>query len=202
MEGAMIRRSHAICEHAVVYMGAKMRGDSTLGPYSKGGGEITNSIIMGYSNKTHEGYLGNSVLGYWCNLGADTNTSNLKNSYSPIKAWSYRNGQFEDTGLQFCGLMMGDHSKSAINTMFNTGTVVGVSCNVFGAGFPPAFIPSFSWGGSQGVTPYRLEKALEVAKAVMARRGLKMDEEEEGILQWVYEDVRIGMNAYSTDIGT
>lgn len=181
-EGAIIHGTHAFCEHSVVNMGAKMRGDSTVGPHSKVGGEIANSVIMGFSNKGHDGYLGNSVIGYWCNLGADTNTSNLKNNYAPVKLWSYRKRGFAPTGQTFCGLMMGDHSKCGINTMFNTGTVVGVSANIFGDGFPRNFIPSFSWGGAAGFVTYKLKDALDVARIVMARRKVQLDDNEIQIL--------------------
>lgn len=185
-EGAMIHGTHAFCEGAVIGMGAKMRGDSTIGPVSKVGGEIANSVIMGYSNKGHDGYLGNSVIGYWCNLGADTNTSNLKNNYTEVKLWNYRKGSFARTGTIFCGLMMGDHSKCGINTMFNTGTVVGVSANIFGAGYPRNFIPSFSWGGSGGLSTFKFEQAMDVAKAVMGRRKLELSEGELDILKAVF----------------
>jgi UDP-N-acetylglucosamine diphosphorylase/glucosamine-1-phosphate N-acetyltransferase len=175
-EGAIIKGPIAICEGAVVNMGAKLRQGTTIGPYSKVGGEISNSVIFGYSNKAHDGFLGNSVLGEWCNLGADTNTSNLKNNYSNVKLYSYATQQLQDTGIQFCGLIMGDHSKASINTMFNTGTVVGIHANVFGSGFPPKYVPSFSWGGSEGFEPYLIEKALEVAAKVMQRRNMKLSE--------------------------
>ncbi|MEL6591487.1 MAG: GlmU family protein [Bacteroidota bacterium] len=186
-EGAVVRGSHAFMANSRINMGAKMRGDTTVGPQSKVGGEVTNSVIMGYSNKGHEGYLGNSVLGYWCNLGADTNTSNLKNNYSNVKVWHHGSGRFRDTGTQFCGLMMGDHSKCGINTMFNTGTMVGVSANIFGSGYPRTYIPSFSWGGAHGYTTYRLNKALETANLVMPRKGMALDEVERQILAHVYE---------------
>ncbi len=185
-EGAIIRGRHAFGAHTQVSMGAKLRGDSAFGPYVKVGGEVGNSVIMGYSNKGHEGYLGNSVLGYWCNLGADTNTSNLKNNYTPIKLWHYPSARFRETGLQFCGLMMGDHSKCGINTMFNTGTVVGVSANIFGSGFPRTFIPSFAWGGAAGFSTFRLEKAYEVAERAMNRRKLTLSEGERQILAQVF----------------
>ena len=152
-------------------MGAKMRGDVTVGPFSKVGGEVSTSVIFGYSNKAHDGFMGCSVLGEWCNLGADTNTSNLKNNYEAIKLWSHSKGGFEDTGLQFCGLMMGDHSKCGINMMFNTGTVIDVSANVFGEGFPRNYIPSFTWGGTAGFTTYQLNKALDTATKVLARKN-------------------------------
>ena len=161
MEGALIRGSFALCEGAIVKMGARIYGPTTVGPFSKVGGEITNSVIMGYSNKVHEGYLGNSVLGEWCNIGAGSNTSNLKNNFTLVKVWNYATGRFEETDLQFCGLMMGDYSRCGINTMFNTGTVVGISSNIYGAGFPGNFIPSFSWGGAAGFETYRVAKAIE-----------------------------------------
>ena len=187
MEGAMIRGPFALCEGATVKMSAKIYGATTIGPYSKVGGEINNSVIFGFSNKGHDGFLGNSVIGEWCNLGADTNTSNLKNDYSPVRVWDYETEGFAKTGLQFCGLMMGDHSKCGINTMFNTGTVVGVSANIFGSGFPRNFIPSFSWGGSAGMTTYKTAKAFEVAKVVMARRDVEFDSMDKAILEYVFE---------------
>ncbi len=189
-ENATIRAPFAMNEHAVVKMSAKIYEGTTIGPYSKVGGEVQNSVIIGYSNKGHDGYLGNSVLGEWCNLGADTNNSNLKNDYSNVKVWNYATGHFENSGLQFCGLMMGDHSKSAINTMFNTGTVVGVSSNIFGGGFPRNFIPSFTRGGSQGMEEYHLQKACETAKRVYARRHKEFDEEETAILATIFEETR------------
>jgi UDP-N-acetylglucosamine diphosphorylase/glucosamine-1-phosphate N-acetyltransferase len=186
-EGAIIRGSLALCEGAHLNMGAKMRGDTTVGPFSKVGGEVSNSVIFGYSNKAHDGFMGCSVLGEWCNLGADTNTSNLKNNYEPVKLWSHVQQEFESTGLQFCGLMMGDHSKCGINTMFNTGTVVDVASNIFGEGFPRNYIPSFSWGGNGGLTTYRLDKALETAYRAMERRNIVLDEIEKNILVKVFE---------------
>jgi UDP-N-acetylglucosamine diphosphorylase/glucosamine-1-phosphate N-acetyltransferase len=186
-EGAIIKGPFALCEGSHVNMGAKIKSDTTIGPYSKVGGEISNSVIFGYSNKGHDGFLGNSVIGEWCNLGADTNTSNLKNNYDNIKIWNYEKGGFKDTGEQFCGLIMGDHSKSGINTMFNTGTVVGVSANVFGAGFPRTFIPSFSWGGAGGLTTFITKKADEVAARVMARRNLDYTEDEAAIMHHIFE---------------
>jgi UDP-N-acetylglucosamine diphosphorylase/glucosamine-1-phosphate N-acetyltransferase len=186
MEGSMLRGPLAICEGAVVKMGAKIYGGTTIGPDCKIAGEVTKSVLFGNSNKGHEGYLGNAVLGEWCNLGADTNNSNLKNNYSEVRLWDYETKGFAPTGLQFCGLMMGDHSKCAINTMFNTGTVVGVSANIFGAGFPRNFIPSFSWGGSAGMTTYLTKKAFEVCKVVMARRNIEFTEEDAAILEHVF----------------
>lgn len=188
MEGSMIRGPFALCENATVKMSAKIYGPTTIGPHSKVGGEVNNSVIFGYSNKGHDGFLGNSVLGEWCNLGADTNNSNLKNNYAEVRLWDYETEGFARTGLQFCGLMMGDHSKCGINTMFNTGTVVGVSSNIFGSGFPRNFVPSFSWGGSAGVTTYLTKKAFEVAKVVMARRGIEFSEEDAKILEHVFEE--------------
>jgi UDP-N-acetylglucosamine diphosphorylase/glucosamine-1-phosphate N-acetyltransferase len=189
-EGAIIKGPFALGEESFVNIGGKMRGDITIGPFCKVGGEISNSVIFGYSNKGHEGFLGNSVIGEWCNLGADTNNSNLKNNYADIKVWSYAAGAMENSRLQFCGLMMGDHTKCGINTMFNTATVVGVSANIFGAGFPPSFIPDFSWGGAGGLQTYRLDKALEVAAKTMERREIELDQVEIDILTHVFEETR------------
>uniref|UniRef100_UPI0040486A1E GlmU family protein n=1 Tax=Polaribacter sp. TaxID=1920175 RepID=UPI0040486A1E len=190
MEGSVIRGPFALCEHSSVKMGAKMYGATTIGPHSKVAGEINNSVIFGFSNKGHEGFLGNSVLGEWCNIGADSNNSNLKNNYAEVKIWSYETERFAKTGLQFCGLIMGDHSKCGINTMFNTGTVVGVSANIFGSGFPRNFIPSFSWGGASGFTTYQLPKVFEVAEKVYHRRNLSLEEEDKKILEAVFEATR------------
>lgn len=186
-EGAVIRGPFSLGESSVVNMGAKIRGDTTVGPFSKVGGEIGNSVIFGYSNKGHEGYLGNAVIGEWCNLGADTNTSNLKNNYAQVKVWDYTKGGFANTGLQFCGLMMGDHSKCGINTMFNTGTVVGVGANIFGSGFPRNFVPSFSWGGSAGFSTFQFPKFEETAKAVMGRRKVDWTIEDKEILKKIFD---------------
>lgn len=187
MEGSMIRGGFFLGEDSVTKMGARIYGPTTIGPGCKVGGEITNSVIFGNSNKGHEGYLGNSVLGEWCNIGADTNSSNLKNDYSTVKLWSYESESFIKTELQFCGLMMGDHSKCGINTMFNTGTVVGVSANIFGCGYPRNFIPSFSWGGAAGFTTYKTEKAFQTAKAMMNRRGVEFTSEDESILNHIFD---------------
>jgi len=187
MEGAMLRGPLFVGDNAVIKMGAKIYGGTTIGPYCKAGGEISNSVMMGYSNKGHDGFLGNSVLGFWCNLGADTNTSNLKNNYDEVRLWDYASERFAHTGLQFCGLIMGDHSKCAINTAFNTGTVVGVSANVFGAGFPKNFIPSFSWGGAGSMTTYSLNKAVETAKRVMLRRGIEWTAQDQGVFEAIFE---------------
>jgi len=188
MEGCLVRGPFAMCEHSVLKMGAKVYGATTLGPYCKVGGEVNNSVLFGFSSKGHEGFLGNSVLGEWCNIGADTNTSNLKNNYAEVKLWNYHTERFTNTGLQFCGLMMGDYSKCGINTMFNTGTVVGVSANIFGSGFPRNFIPSFSWGGAAGFTTYQLNKVIEVAKVVMRRRDVQFSKIDENILQHVFDE--------------
>ncbi|TVZ27727.1 UDP-N-acetylglucosamine diphosphorylase/glucosamine-1-phosphate N-acetyltransferase [Gillisia sp. Hel_I_86] len=188
MEGSLVRGPFALCKHAVLKLGAKVYGPTTVGPHSKVGGEVNNVVIFGSSNKGHDGYLGNAVIGEWCNLGADTNNSNLKNNYAEVRLWDYGSEGFARTGLQFCGLMMGDHSKCGINTMFNTGTVVGVSSNIFGSGFPRNFIPSFSWGGSAGMTTYKTAKAFEVAEIVMKRRGIEFSEDDKEILEHVFED--------------
>jgi len=190
MEGTAIRGPFALCENASVKMGSKVYGATTVGPYSRIGGEVKNTVLFAHSNKGHEGYLGDSVIGEWCNLGADTNNSNLKNNYEEVKLWSYETEGFAKTGLQFCGLMMGDHSKCGINTMFNTGTVVGVSANVFGTGFPRNFIPSFSWGGAAGFTTYLTKKAFETARIVLSRRNMEFDEKEAAILEHVFEETR------------
>jgi len=187
MEGAMIRGPFALCEGATIKMGAKIYTGTTVGPYCKVGGEVNNSVLFAYSNKGHDGFLGNSVLGEWCNLGADTNTSNLKNNYAEVRLWDYESGRFAPTGLQFCGLIMGDHSKCGINTMFNTGTVVGVSANIYGSGFPRNFIPSFSWGGSAGMITYKTDKAFETAQIAMSRRKVEFTKEDAQILETVFE---------------
>jgi UDP-N-acetylglucosamine diphosphorylase/glucosamine-1-phosphate N-acetyltransferase len=186
MEGSIIRGPFALCEHAGTKMGAKIYGPTTIGPHCKAGGEINNAVLMGYSNKGHDGFLGNAVIGEWCNLGADTNNSNLKNNYQQVKVWSYAAERFVPTGLQFCGLIMGDHSKSGINTMFNTGTVVGVAANIFGAGFPRNFIPSFAWGGAQGFDTFQLPKVFEMAEAMCARRNVEFTEADRSIMEHVF----------------
>lgn len=190
MEGSIIRGAFALCEGSTIKLGAKIYGPTTVGPHSKVGGEVNNSVVFGYSNKGHDGFLGNSVLGEWCNLGADTNNSNLKNNYAEVRLWDYKTEGFAKTGLQFCGLMMGDHSKCGINTMFNTGTVVGVSANIFGSGFPRNFVPSFSWGGNSGFTTYLTKKAFEVSKVVMERRKIEFTEQDQAILEHVFEETK------------
>lgn len=187
MEGSVIRGPFALCEEAQVKLATKVYGATTVGPHCRIGGEINNSVLFGYSNKGHDGFLGNSVLGEWCNIGADSNNSNLKNNYEEVKLWSFETETFAKTGLQFCGLMMGDHSKCGINTMFNTGTVVGVSANIFGSGFPRNFIPSFSWGGASGLVTYQTHKAFEVAKIVMERRHEEFTDLDKAILEHVFE---------------
>lgn len=187
MEGSMVRGPFSLGDNATLKMGTKIYEATSIGPHCKVGGEVNNSVFFGYSNKGHDGFLGNSVIGEWCNLGADTNNSNLKNNYAEVKLWNYDSERFKKTGLQFCGLMFGDHSKCGINTMFNTGTVVGVSANIFGGNFPRNFIPSFSWGGSSGFTTYQMNKVKEVATVVMQRRKLKFDEKEQKILNHIFE---------------
>lgn len=184
MEGCTIRAPFALGEHSTLKMQAKIYGDTSIGPHCKIGGEVSNSLIFGYSNKAHDGFLGNSVLGEWCNLGADTNNSNLKNNYSKVKAYNYPTKDFISTDLQFCGLIMGDHSKSSINTMFNTGTVVGVFSNVFGSGFPAKFVPDFAWGEN---ARFDLDKAKEVAQRVMERRGIDLSDKDKAIMEYLYE---------------
>lgn len=190
MEGSVIRGPFALCDNGRVKLATKVYGATTVGPHSVIGGEVHNSVLFGYSNKGHDGFLGNSVLGEWCNLGADSNNSNLKNNYEEVKLWSYETENFARTGLQFCGLMMGDHSKCGINTMFNTGTVVGVSANIFGSGFPRNFVPSYSWGGASGFTTYLTSKAFQTAKIVMARRNVEFTEEDARILEHVFEETK------------
>ena len=186
-EGAVIRGAFSLGEGSEINPGAKVRGDTSIGPHCKAGGEIAATVMFGYSNKSHDGYMGCSVVGEWCNFGADSNTSNLKNNYDTVKLWNHNKKAFLDTGLQFCGLIMGDHSKCGINSMFNTGTMVDVFANVYGADFLPNYIPSFSWGGSGGLTTYTFEKAMQTARKVLERRGLTLDEIDFDILQTVYK---------------
>jgi UDP-N-acetylglucosamine diphosphorylase/glucosamine-1-phosphate N-acetyltransferase len=181
------RSIFVVLTSSTVKLSAKIYGPTTVGPYSKVGGEVNNCVIHSNSNKGHDGFLGNSVLGEWCNVGADTNNSNLKNNYAEVKIWNYPKEQFIKTGLQFCGLIMGDHSKCGINTMFNTGTVVGVSANIFGPGFPRNFIPSFSWGGAGGFSTYRMDKVLETASLVLERKGMKLSADDRNILQYIFD---------------
>jgi UDP-N-acetylglucosamine diphosphorylase/glucosamine-1-phosphate N-acetyltransferase len=187
MEGSIVRGPFAMLNNSVLKMGAKIYGATTLGPHCKVGGEVNNAVFFGYSSKAHDGFLGNSVIGEWCNLGADTNNSNLKNNYAEVKLWNYDIESFKSTGLQFCGLVMGDHSKCGISTMFNTGTVVGVSTNIFGSGFARNFIPSFSWGGNSGFSVYKLPKVFDVAEKVFARRKISFGKLEKDILMHVYD---------------
>lgn len=188
MEGSNIRGSLALCEESKINLGTKLYGGTTIGPHSKVGGEVNNIVIFGYSNKGHDGFVGNSVIGEWCNLGADTNSSNLKNNYASVKLWNYRRKRFLDTGLQFCGLIMGDHSKTAINTQLNTGTVVGVAANIFKSGFPPNLVDSFSWGGMKGDEKFKLEKSYEVAEKAMERRKIAITEMDKDILKYIYNE--------------
>jgi len=186
MEGSLIRGPFSLGDHSTVKMGAKIYGPTTIGPFCKVGGEINNSVFFGYSNKAHDGFMGQSVIGEWCNIGADTNTSNLKNTYENIKLWNYADQTFVETGLQFCGLIMGDHSKCGINTMFNTGTVVGINTNIFGAGYQRNFVPSFVWGGIGGYKAYFIDRAVSVAKKVYERRHIEFNQIEEDILRDIY----------------
>lgn len=188
MEGCNLRGPIALCEGSKFNLGAKIYGATTIGPHSKVGGEVNNLVIFGYSNKGHDGFVGNSVIGEWCNLGADTNSSNLKNNYAQVKLWNYRTKRFLDTGLQFAGLIMGDHSKTAINTQLNTGTVVGVAANIFKSGFPPNLIENFSWGGMKGDEKFRLDKSYEVAEKVMERRHVTLEEYDRKILKYIYDN--------------
>jgi UDP-N-acetylglucosamine diphosphorylase/glucosamine-1-phosphate N-acetyltransferase len=187
MEGCLIRGPFSLGDHSVLKMGAKIYGATTIGPHCRVGGEVNNSVIFGYSNKAHDGFLGNSVIGEWCNIGADSNNSNLKNNYSAVKVWNYATASFETSKLVFCGLFMGDHSKCAINTMFNTGTVCGIGANVFGSGFPPKFIPSFSWGGFPENSRFDLDKAVDLARQVYSRRNTEFTAIEEKILRKTFE---------------
>jgi UDP-N-acetylglucosamine diphosphorylase/glucosamine-1-phosphate N-acetyltransferase len=188
MEGAMIRGPFYLGPHSEVKMGSKIYGATSIGPHCKVGGEITNSILFGHSNKGHEGFMGQAILGQWCNWGADTNNSNLKNNYETVKLWDEHLGRFRQTDLQFAGLVMGDHAKTGINTMLNTGTVIGVGANIFGAGYPRNFLPSFCWGGAQGLETFRFDKFSQTAARVMERRKLAFDEAEEVIMKAVFEE--------------
>ncbi len=196
MEGSLIRGPFAMLNNTVVKMGARIYPGTTLGPFCKVGGEVNNSVFFGYSSKAHDGFLGNSVIGEWCNLGADTNNSNLKNNYINVKLWNYQSEKFRDTNLQFCGLIMGDHSKCGINTMFNTGTVVGIGANIFGCGFPRNFIPSFSWGGSSGFSEYKFLKFIDSVERVFKRRNLKINQVEIDILNHIFEITKRFRNQY------
>lgn len=186
-EGANVRGAFALGHNSQLKMGTKIYGKTTIGPYCRVGGEVNNAVIWGYSSKGHEGYLGNAVLGQWCNIGADSNNSNLKNNYAEVKLWDYQQAAQRSTGLQFCGLIMADHAKCAINTMFNTGTVVGVGCNVFSTGFPDVFVPDYTWGGAQGIATYRLDKMLATAEKVLERRNLTLNTVERDILSHIFE---------------
>jgi UDP-N-acetylglucosamine diphosphorylase/glucosamine-1-phosphate N-acetyltransferase len=186
MEGTLVRGPLAMCEHSALKLGSKVYGPTTLGPYCKVGGEVNNVVFFGYSNKGHDGFLGNAIIGEWCNIGADSNASNLKNTYGKIEVFCYETNKYVPTDEQFIGLCMGDHSKCGINTMFNTGTVVGVSSNVFGADFPPKHIPSFSWGGATGFQTYHLEKAVQNANNMMHRRNLTLSQDEKHIFEYLF----------------
>lgn len=188
MEGCMVRGGLAMGEHAVLKMGVKIYGPTTIGPYAKVGGEVNNSVFLGYSNKAHDGFMGNSIVGEWCNLGADSNTSNLKNNYSNVRLYDYHSKDLKSTTIQFCGVIMGDHAKTGINTMLNTATTVGVNANIFDAGFPPKYIPDFSWGGHEDAPAYQFNKAMEVAKVVMGRRNVALSDHDIAILQHLHPD--------------
>lgn len=188
MEGSMLRGPIAIGEGAKVMMGARIYGGTTIGPFCKAGGEINNSILQSYSNKQHDGFLGQSVIGEWCNIGADTNTSNLKNNYEEVRIWDYHENRFIESGTQFCGLIMGDHSKTGINTMLNTGTVIGVGANIFGSGYPRTFLPSFSFGGPHGYQTFKIENAFQMMERMMARRDVVFTPEDRLIVMRVFED--------------
>lgn len=196
MEGSMIRGPFYLGEHSQTKMGTKIYGATTIGPHSKVGGELNNVVVFGYSNKAHDGFLGNAVIGEWCNIGADSNNSNLKNNYAEVKLWNYQSNNFKKTGLQFCGLIMGDHAKCGINTMFNTGTVVGVASNVFGSGFPRNFIADFSWGGAHGMEVFAMNKVFEVASKVYERRGLDFNQTEKDILNTIFEQTKEYRKSY------
>ena len=194
MEGSVIKGPFAMLNNSQVKLGSRIYGGTTVGPFSKVAGEINNSILFGFSSKAHEGYLGNSIIGEWCNLGAGTNVSNLKNNYEKVKIWNYQTSKFKSTELQFCGLIMGDHSKSSINTMFNTGTVVGVGANIYGSGFPRNFIPSFSWGGALGFSIYKLNSFFSTAEKVFKRRDKTFDDIEKQILFNIYNMTKVYRN--------
>ena len=186
MEGSVVRAPFAMCEHSVLKMSSKIYGATTLGPYVKVGGEVSNVVIFGYSNKAHDGFIGNSVIGEWCNIGADTNASNLKNTYEDVRVWSIEKNTFVPTGQVFFGTIMGDHSKCGINTMFNTGTIIGVSSNIYGHGYQRNYIPSFVWGGTTGLKSFDIDKAIEVAEKMYLRRNIVMSKEDKDILVSVY----------------
>ena len=186
-EGSLIRGAFALGEGSQIKMGTRVYSNVTVGPYSRVGGELNTCVIWGRSSKGHDGYLGSAVMGEWCNWGADTNNSNLKNNYKPVRLYDYRKAGYRDTGLQFCGTIMADHAKCAINTAFNTGTVVGVGASIFGSGMPPTFIPDFGWGGNEGFSTYQLDKLFETAELVYERRNLQFNEVEKQLLTAVFE---------------
>jgi UDP-N-acetylglucosamine diphosphorylase/glucosamine-1-phosphate N-acetyltransferase len=188
MEGSIVRGPLAMCESSALKLGSKIYGATTLGPHCKVGGEVSNAVFQAFSNKGHDGFLGNALIGEWCNLGADTNTSNLKNNYGNVSTYSYVTKEEVKTDIQFMGVCMGDHSKCGINTMFNTATVVGVSSNIYGAGFPAKFVPSFTWGGAEDPVPFRFDKAVEYANNMMIRRGLSLSEDEIAILKHICDN--------------
>lgn len=188
MEASVIHGPFGLGDNATIKAGAKIYGATTIGPWCKIGGEVSNSLFQAYSNKGHDGFVGNSLVGAWCNFGADTNTSNLKNNYGPVKIWDYAQDEYRNTGLTFCGLLMGDHSKCSINTMFNTGTTVGVSCNIFGSAFPPKFVPSWSWGGAEGLATYDFDKSILTAERMMLRRKEELSDQDIALLRHIYDN--------------
>ena len=185
--GTVVRGPAAILDDNVISIGSKIRANTTIGPSCKVGGEVNQVVFQGYSNKLHDGFLGSSVIGEWCNFGAGSNNSNLKNNYSGVKLWDYEAGKFSETGLQYCGLIMGDYSKCGINTMFNTGTVVGICANIYGNGYMPKFIPSFSWGNNEGFVDYQMDKAIETIRTVMDRRGKMFNKKDKLVLQHIFD---------------
>ncbi|WP_185873775.1 putative sugar nucleotidyl transferase [Blattabacterium cuenoti] len=186
MEGSMIRGPVAICKKSILNMGTKIYGSTTIGPFCKVGGEIKNSVIFSYSNKAHDGFLGNTILGEWCNIGAGTNISNLRNDYSKVTVWNYEKKDFFPIDIQFFGIIMGDYSKSSINTQFNTATIVGVNTNIFGYGFPPRYIPSFSFGGIQNKKVISFQKVCDTAEIMMKRRNVFFSFLDKDILEYLY----------------
>ena len=186
MEGSHLRGPLAIGTHSTVKMGTRITGDTSIGPHCKVGGEISNSVIFGFSNKGHDGYLGNSVIGEWCNLGADTNTSNLKNNYGEVSFYDYAENKFISSGSIFGGVIIGDHTKCSINTMINTGSSFGVGCNIYDGGFPPKVIPSFSWGNRENRTVYSLDKFISTAKIVMSRRQVELSDPMVRVLSHIH----------------
>ncbi len=189
MEGSVIRGPFAMANNSVLKLSTKVYGPTSIGTYCKVGGEVNNVVFQAYSNKGHDGFLGNSVVGEWCNLGADTNSSNLKNNYGNVKTYNFETEAIEQTDVQFMGLFMGDHSKTGINTMLNTATVIGVSSTIFSSGFPPKYIPHFSWGGQVGDPVYSFDRAIEAANNMMNRRGKEVTPADRKIFEKLFPEV-------------